>query len=165
MGNVSKTSTRIAIAAIGMLFLALSAFAQATSEKLDFDEMLYNPCANDGAGEYIHFTGTLHAVTSIQQDNNGCYHVTFMYNPMGLKGVGETTGDTYRGVGNTKYNYQDYTFCGEECVYTMTYTNNQHYINSSTGNSYWLHEVIKVTFDVCNETADYQIQISTERCQ
>jgi hypothetical protein len=57
------------------------------------------PCANGGVGEVVDFTGTIHELIRTTVNDN---HVssTLEENFQGLKGTGETTGDTYVGNGH-----------------------------------------------------------------
>ena len=55
------------------------------------------PCAANGAGEYVRTSGEIRYRAHRIQDANGVYHLNINSNTSQLTGVGETTGDTYRG--------------------------------------------------------------------
>ncbi len=56
----------------------------------------FNPCANNGAGEDIEFSGDLHVRWSITVDSDGGFHGSVTENYQGVGGVGLTTGAKYR---------------------------------------------------------------------
>jgi hypothetical protein len=56
------------------------------------------PCAAGGAGELVDVSGSIHEVIRTTINGNNV-SMTFHENFQGLKGVGETTGDTYVGNG------------------------------------------------------------------
>jgi hypothetical protein len=84
--------------AVGLLALALlakPAQAQgkgATSEQFPVDFLIDT---SGCAGELIRVTGTLHTVNHFTIDEDGTYHGNSHFNLAGVKGVGQTTGDTY----------------------------------------------------------------------
>lgn len=55
--------------------------------------------ANDCDGEQVQLNGELRGVSFERRDANGTFHWTFHNNPMGIGGVGLTSGDAYRLVG------------------------------------------------------------------
>lgn len=67
-----------------------------------FPAEIWVDCANDGQGETVTFSGLLHETVHESIDANGGYHFTIETNPIGVVGVGEDSGDTFRGVGCTR---------------------------------------------------------------
>ena len=62
---------------------------------------VFIPCANNGAGELVIFQGNLHVLLSFTINNNrvsGKDH----FQPQGLTGTGNVTGDKYQGTGVTQ---------------------------------------------------------------
>jgi hypothetical protein len=59
------------------------------------DSRLFLPCANDGAGEVVHFTGMILGVSSGTFDGAGGLHSISVEVEQGVQGVGETTGRRY----------------------------------------------------------------------
>ena len=55
--------------------------------------------ANDCDWELVQLDGELRGVSFQRRDANGTFHWTFHNNPMGIGGVGLTSGDAYRLVG------------------------------------------------------------------
>jgi hypothetical protein len=62
------------------------------------DYVAFLPCANGGAGELVHFTGSSTSTITIVRDPTGTYHLQVTNRPDAV-GVGLTTGATYRTVG------------------------------------------------------------------
>jgi hypothetical protein len=62
---------------------------------------VFVPCAADGAGELVSLSGTLHVTTQTVQRSATQWVTTSHINPQGVVGIGEITGDTYRGTGHT----------------------------------------------------------------
>jgi hypothetical protein len=73
-----------------------SAGAGATVIRVPVDSRLFLPCANGGAGEVVHFTGTILGVSSGTVDGAGGFHARSIEVEQGVRGVGETTGRVYR---------------------------------------------------------------------
>jgi hypothetical protein len=69
-----------------------------TNIKQPLDETTFVPCADGGAGEDVHFTGTSHMVFHVTDDAGGKFHMTGHFNTQAVKGTGLTTGDTYQGI-------------------------------------------------------------------
>jgi len=63
------------------------------------------------------------------------------FQPQGVGGVGETTGDRYRGTGATQHQLNGKV--GLE--HTYTYVNNFRVIGEGSGNSYLVHETYHIT--------------------
>jgi len=72
-----------------------SASAAATVIRVPVDSRLFLPCANGGAGEVVHFTGTILGVSSGSADGAGGFHSRSIEVEQGVKGIGETTGRRY----------------------------------------------------------------------
>ena len=63
--------------------------------RVPVDSRLFLPCANGGAGEVVHFTGTILGVSRGTTDGAGGVHVVSVEVEQGVRGVGETTGRRY----------------------------------------------------------------------
>jgi hypothetical protein len=59
------------------------------------------PCAAGGAGEMVVLSGTLHVTAQTVQRSADEWVTTSHVNPHGVVGIGEVTGDVYRGTGHT----------------------------------------------------------------
>ena len=98
-----------------MLLALVPAFPQAQPNTqvfdMPFDVTWPLPCANGGIGEDVHISGTVHAVTTTVINKNAVTAI-FTFNPVGLTGVGLTTGTLYHVVGITRqtWNVQNAIF-------------------------------------------------------
>jgi len=110
-----------------------------TSEKFDIGLLAFIDCANGGAGELVVFTGTLHVVNHVTINGNK-FVLKSHFQPQGLKGVGETTGDVYKATGVT----QDITRSGT-VGFTETGINNFKLIGPGPGNNLLIHDNFHVT--------------------
>jgi hypothetical protein len=74
---------------------AASTASPARVVRVPVDSRLFLPCANDGAGEVVHFTGMIIGVSSGTSDGAGGSHARSIEVEQGVQGVGETTGRRY----------------------------------------------------------------------
>ncbi|HEY6242606.1 MAG TPA: hypothetical protein VIX17_01590 [Pyrinomonadaceae bacterium] len=136
---------------IGMTFLTLSlaavAFSQAiaitTNDFVPFALVAFVPCANGGAGENVLVQGTLHIEDHITINGNRATIKTYV-GPQGATGVGQTTGDTYRGVGNTQ---ETDTIPLTNGAFEFTFVNNFRMIGQGPNNNLQVHQTIHETID------------------
>lgn len=123
---------------------AFSATTATSSTRDPFTITVFIPCAANGAGENVTLNGRLHMLLHTTVTNNGIVHVKGHFQPQGLGGVGDVTGDRYRGVGVT----QDMTTVhpGGFPV-TFTFINNFRMIGQGRGNNFQVHENLHVTIN------------------
>jgi hypothetical protein len=71
--------------------------AEASTEilRVPLDLRFFLPCANGGAGEVVHLTGTFMMLTHTANDGSGGTHLKLLEVQQGVTGFGETTGDHY----------------------------------------------------------------------
>jgi hypothetical protein len=119
-------------AAAGVLFNGAEPFEQAVSV----------PCANGGAGEDVLLTGFIHVLITGTLDASGSLHTTTHFQPMGVSGVGLTTGDVYRATGLTRDQAN-----GLDVPFEETFVNNFRIIGPGKGNNLLIQEIAHVTFD------------------
>lgn len=109
---------------------------------------VFVPCANDGAGEVVTLSGTLHLLVHVTIDAHGGVHVKSHAQPQGVSGIGELTGAKYQGTGVT----QDHTNIGAAGLpYTFTFVNNFRIIGQGPGNNSTVHENVHVTINANGE--------------
>jgi len=111
-----------------------------SNDKIPIVTLVFIPCANGGAGEYVQLSGCIHVVTSMTINGNnlrGKVH----YQPQGIKGVGEVTGDKYRGTGVTQDEFKGSFVKG----YEITSVNNFRIIGQGKGNNFLVHTVFHIT--------------------
>lgn len=110
-----------------------------TNEQVPVTVFAFVPCANDGAGELVVLTGTLHVLTHVTIDDQGGLHVRQHFQPQGISGAGLTTGDTYRGTGVTQTEFN--ATAGTE----QTSINNFRIIGQGPENNLLVHSTFHVT--------------------
>ena len=109
------------------------------STSFPIDTVVNVPCANGGAGEDVHITGTIHDLFHITVDAAGGLHVKTHDNPQDVTGVGLTTGASYQGTGVTQQEF-DVT-AGEQ----DTFVDNFRIVGQGPGNNFLVHETFHLT--------------------
>src|ERR1700745_3652366 len=99
MRGATMNTLRIPLSlVIVCLIVSISALGAASTQTQSMEVPLalsqFIPCANQGNGEIVDFSGTLHVVISSTVNGNNI-HLNTLFNPQGAKGVGETTGDVW----------------------------------------------------------------------
>jgi hypothetical protein len=98
-GPARRLAVKTASLAVVVAFLAAvaapNAFAETNVIRVPVDARLFLPCANDGAGEVVHFTGMILGVSSGTADEAGGFHGRSIEVEQGVQGIGETTGRRY----------------------------------------------------------------------
>jgi hypothetical protein len=139
-----KKLSKLVVLSVLALGVAAAARAEVTTNtQVPVVLSVFVPCANGGAGEVVDFSGDLHAVVSLTINGNnvsGKVH----FQPHGLKGIGQITGDQYNAVGVTQE-----TFKGslQNDQYTATFVNNFRLIGPGPGNNLQFHENAHVTIN------------------
>jgi len=100
LGVFNLARHRLTVVAVGLLcaltFVSFPASATAAQViRVPVDSRLFLPCANGGAGEVVHFTGTILGVSAGTTDGAGGVHAVSVEVEQGVRGVGETTGSRY----------------------------------------------------------------------
>jgi len=109
--------------------------------RVPVDIPVYVPCANGGAGELVTLSGDLHTLFRYTQSASGGIHAGSHFQPQGISGVGEATGDTYHGTGVTQGEFNANVGVEE------TFVNNFRIIGQRSGNNYLVHSVFHITFN------------------
>jgi hypothetical protein len=133
-----------------LLFAALALFAvQANAAKQindlsDIKLTVFVPCAAGGAGEIVDLSGPLHTLITFTINGNNVSG-TAHFQPQGIVGTGETTGDKYQATGVTKDTSFKFSFQNGQAQ--QTFVNNFRIIGQGPDNNYLVHEVAHVTFN------------------
>ena len=131
-----------------------TAFTASTS--FPFDTVVFVPCANGGAGEDVHLTGTIHDLFHITLDSSGGITVKTHDNPQGVTGTGLTTGATYQGTGVTQDQFTAHVRSEE------TFVNNFRIVGQGPGNNYLVHENFHVTVNANGDVTATHDNFSVE---
>jgi hypothetical protein len=117
------------------------------------DEPLWNPCFNDGEGEWVLWNGPLHQVGHVVIDATGRVHLRWQSQPHHLIGIGQTSGDTYIGVGITKENWK---FGGVNFPLEIeTLIDNTYFISKRNGDTVKFKGRVHLTFNANGEMTAY----------
>jgi hypothetical protein len=139
---------------LGLLLTVLAAPVQAAvEENTSFDVLLsaFVPCANGGAGEIVDLEGPLHVLVSFTINNN---HVNgnSHFQPQGISGTGETTGDTYHAVGVTQDHFEGSLVNGQ---FNENFVNNFRIVGQGPGNNFSIHENFHITINANGELTSF----------
>lgn len=136
------------------LIVSISALGAASTQTLSMEVplalSLFIPCANQGNGEIVDFSGTLHVVISSTVNGNNI-HLNELFNPQGAKGIGETTGDMWQATGETR---QDLTASVSSFPFEVTFVNNFKLVDGR-GGSFLIHENLHVTVNADGTTTAF----------
>ena len=130
------------------LLPAFSATTTRTNLRDPFAANVFVPCANNGVGEIVSLTGTLHILLHVTVDETGGVHVKSHFQPQNLAGVGMTTGDSYRGTGVTQ---QTDNISGDGLPFEFTFVNNFRVIGQGPGNNFLIHQNVHGTINANGE--------------
>lgn len=129
-----------------------------SNEKMPVDAIISISCANGGAGENIHLTGTIHVL--IKTTVNGNHFLTkYHFQPQGVKGLGLTTGNIYQANGASQETVSGDFTNGQ---YSRTDINNYRIIGQGTGNNYLVHNNSHITINANGETTVSTDHLSVE---
>lgn len=163
---------RFSLLAVGVLMLAACDAVPTPSEPLalepryaattatinifePFAQTNFVPCANGGAGEDVLLSGILHVQAHATVSNSGNVVARTHFQPQGVTGVGQTTGDVYRAVGITQETAHG--------TGTFTYVNNFRLIGPGTDNDFHVKQTIHVTVDA-NGNVTAVVDSTTTTC-
>ena len=116
--------------------------AKQVDDVTDIDLAVFVPCADGGAGELVDLSGRLHTMIHFTINGNNVSGVGH-FQPQGISGTGETTGDKYQATGVTK----DFSFklSFQNGQANQTFVNNFRIIGQDSGNNLLVHEVAHIT--------------------
>lgn len=101
---------------------------------------VFVPCAAGGAGEIVDLSGPLHTLASATINGNNVSG-KFHFQPQGISGTGETTGDKYQGTGVTQQTFKTSLQNGQA---NLTFVNNFRMIGQGPGNNFLVHENLHI---------------------
>ena len=145
-----KETMKKNITILMFLFAALGLFtvpANAAKQVNDTSETnltVFVPCAAGGAGELVDLSGPLHTLITFTLNGNNVSG-TAHFQPQGLSGTGETTGNKYQATGVTKNSSFKLSFQNGQA--NQTFVNNFRIIGQGPGNNYLVHEVAHITIN------------------
>jgi hypothetical protein len=130
------------VAALLIAIVPANAAVQ-VNDKTDISLGVYIPCAAGGTGEVVDLSGPLHTLVSFTINGNnvsGYFH----FQPQGISGTGETTGEKYQATGVTQESFKNSFQNGQA---NSTYVNNFRIIGQGPGNNFLVHETLHFTIN------------------
>jgi len=128
-------------AALALLRVPANA-AKQVNDMSDINLTVFVPCAAGGAGELVDLSGRLHTMIHFTINGNNVSGVGH-FQPQGISGTGETTGDKYQATGVTKDSSFKLSFQNGQA--NQTFVNNFRIIGQDSGNNLLVHEVAHIT--------------------
>ena len=128
------------------------------NERQDIVITTFVACANGGAGETIELSGPLHTLITFTINGNnvsGKQH----FQPQGISGTGQTTGDKYQGTGVTQSTFKNSLQNGQS---NNTFVNNFRMIGQGPGNNFLVHVNTHVTINADGTVVVQHDNMSTE---
>ncbi len=137
-------ATMLFMFAASALFTVPADAAKQVNDVTDIDLAVFVPCADGGAGELVDLSGRLHTMIHFTINVNNVSGVGH-FQPQGISGTGETTGDKYQATGVTKDSSFKLSFQNGQA--NQTFVNNFRIIGQGPGNNLLVDEVAHITFN------------------
>lgn len=158
--NSAQSVTRACLTiglAVTMIVIPAHAAIQ-TNNRTDIALSEFVPCAAGGAGEIVDLAGPLHTLISLTINGNDVSGI-FHFQPQGISGVGETTGQKYRATGVTEESFKTALQNGQA---NLTFVNNFRIIGQGPGNNFLVHETLHMTINADGSLTVTHDNFSTE---
>src|SRR5437016_12506632 len=97
MKNMMRAT--LCIALLVLAALQISHAAVITNVSVPVNIPVFIPCAAGGTGELVVLSGDLHVLVRFTRSKSGGVHAAAHFQPQGISGVGQTTGEKYQGTG------------------------------------------------------------------
>lgn len=139
--KTSLARVTMCLVAVLAIMIAPANGAVQVNDKTDISLTVFIPCAAGGAGEVVDLSGPLHTLISFTINGNnvsGYFH----FQPQGISGAGETTGDKYQATGVTQESFKNSLQNGQA---NFTLVNNFRIIGQGPENNFLVHETMHLT--------------------
>jgi hypothetical protein len=153
-----KTMMRAALPVFFLVLVMLqtSHAAVITNVSVPVNIPVFIPCAASGAGELVVLSGDLHVLVRSTISKGGGVHAAVHFQPQGISGIGQTTGDKYQGTGVTQD--QINARIGAE----ETFINNFRIIGQGSGNNFLIHENFHMTINANGKVTAFVDNVSVD---
>ena len=155
---MKKNTTIIMFAALALFTVPANA-AKQVNDSTDINLTVFVPCAAGGAGELVDLSGRLHTLITFTINGNNVSGMAH-FQPQGLSGTGETTGDKYQATGVTKDT--SFKLSLQNGQANQTFVNNFRIIGSGAGNNFLVHEEAHITFNANGTVTVFHDNLSIE---
>ena len=137
----SNLATRITgLVAVLVIVVMSSNAAVQVNDKTVISLTVFVPCAAGGAGEIVDLSGPLHTLISFTINGNNVSG-KFHFQPQGISGIGETTGDKYQATGVTQQTFKASLQNGQT---NLTFVNNFRIIGQGPEDNFLVHETLHI---------------------
>ena len=155
----TKLATLLACSVIVLATLATPANAAVQlNDKTVIDLTVFIPCAAGGAGEIVDMRGPLHTLISLTTNGNNVSG-KFHFQPQGISGVGESTGEKYQATGVTQQTFKTSFQNGQA---NLTFVNNFRIIGQGAGNNFLVHETLHININADGTLTAYHDNFSVD---
>ena len=137
-----RSVTMLVVMTLAVLAVPANAAVQ-VNDTTDISLTVFVPCALGGVGEVIDLAGPLHTLISFTINGNNVSGYSH-FQPQGITGTGETSGNKYQATGVTQ---QSFTQSLRNGQFSLTYVNNFRMIGQGPGNNYLVHETLHMTMN------------------
>jgi hypothetical protein len=132
------------VPALAIMILVAPAYAAVqVNETAEIAFTTFIPCAAGGAGEVVDLAGPLHSLITFTINGSNVSGYSH-FQPQGIVGVGETTGETYHATGVTLESFKSSLQNGQA---NLTFVNNFRIIGQGSGNNSLVHETEHITIN------------------
>jgi len=141
--KIQLASVAMCLVAVLIIMIAPASAAVTDNFTEEISLTQFVPCAAGGAGEVVDVSGTLHVLVSATVNGNmmsGYAH----FQPQGISGTGETTGEKYQATGITLITFK---FSLQNGQVSSTFVNNFGLIGQGPGNNLLVHENMHITLN------------------
>src|SRR6184192_2552856 len=97
-----KNVMRATLFVVLLVSLQISHAEVITNVSVPVNIPVFIPCAAGGAGELVVLSGDLHVLVRFTMSKSGGVHAAAHFQPQGISGIGQTTGEKYQGTGVTQ---------------------------------------------------------------
>jgi len=128
------------------------------NDQTDISLTVFIPCAAGGVGQVVDLTGPLHTLITFTINGNnvsGFFH----FQPQGISGTGETTGEKYQATGVTQESFKTSLQDGQA---NSTFVNNFRIIGQGPGNNFLVHETLHFAINANGTVAVFHDNFSVE---
>ena len=136
---MNKLLLLLSTCAAVVVFVGAAGAAGSGAERASFpfDEVVFVPCANGGAGEYVELSGSLNFVFHDIFDSSGGLHVQVHSNLQGVSGTGATTGTKYQA---SQSESDGFNVSVDDAPFESTSVASFNIVGQGRGNNFVLHE-------------------------
>jgi hypothetical protein len=154
---MSRTMLSVVVGIASLALMAGPAHAEVTTNlKVPTNIPVFIPCAADGEGEVVTLSGDLHILLRFTTTPSGGIHAGAHFQPQGISGLGEITGDKYQGTGVTQNEFNATVGIEETSI------NNFRIIGQGTGNNFLVHQVLHITINARGDVTAFVDQLSVD---